>query len=84
MRESLANPLLWILNPCLTERLCARLSLAHNLSCSSALLPESEKDGEPRNQVPEEGFKSEEGWHEIFNILPNIFRIKHLGLNYAR
>ena len=29
---------------------------------------ESEKDGEPRNQVPEEGFKSEESWHEIFNI----------------
>ena len=27
-----------------------------------------QKDGEPRNQVPEEGFKSEEGWHEISNI----------------
>ena len=24
---------------------------------------ESEKDGEPRNPVPEEGFESEEGWH---------------------
>ena len=45
---------------------------------------ESEKDGEPRNQVPEEGFKSEEGWYEIFNILPNFSRIEHLGLNYAR
>ena len=29
----------------------------------------SEKDGEPRNQVPEECFKIEEGWHEIFNVL---------------
>ena len=37
---------------------------------------ESEKDGEPRNQVPEEGFESEEGLHEIFNSLPNIFRIE--------
>ena len=37
--------------------------------------PESEKDGEPRNQVPEEGFKSEEGWHEIFCILLNLLRI---------
>ena len=45
---------------------------------------ESEKDGELRNQVPEESFKSEEGWHEILNILPNFFRIEHLGLNYAR
>ena len=25
------------------------------------LTAESEKDGEPRNQVPEEGFESEEG-----------------------
>ena len=31
----------------------------------SVPLAESEKDGEPRNQVPEEGFESEEGWHEI-------------------
>ena len=36
---------------------------------------ESKKDGELRNQVPEEGVKSEEGWHEIFNILINFFRI---------
>ena len=28
---------------------------------------EAEKDGEPRNQVPEEGSKSEEGWHEILS-----------------
>ena len=48
------------------------------------LTAESEKDGEPRNQVPEEGFKSEEGLHEICNILPNFFRIDNLGLNYAR
>ena len=34
---------------------------------------ESEKDGEPRNQVPEEGFESEEVWHKIFNILNNFF-----------
>ena len=38
-------------------------------------LAESEKDGEPRNQVPEDGFKSEEGWHEIFNSLLKFFRI---------
>ena len=31
-------------------------------------LPESKKDGEPRNQVPEESFKSEEGWQNIFNF----------------
>ena len=30
---------------------------------------ESEKDGEPRNQVPEEG------WYEIFNSLLKFFRI---------
>ena len=36
---------------------------------------ESEKDGEPRNQVPEEGFKSEEGWQEILHILLNLYRI---------
>ena len=29
---------------------------------------ESEKHGEPRNQVPEESFKSEEGWQKIFNF----------------
>ena len=46
--------------------------------------PESEKDGEPRNYVPEEGFKSEEGCYEIFNILVIFFRIYHLGLSYAR
>ena len=40
---------------------------------------ESEKDGEPRNQVPEEGSNSEEGWQEMFNILPNFFKIQHLG-----
>ena len=27
------------------------------------------KDGKPSNQVPEEGFKSEESWHEILHIL---------------
>ena len=36
---------------------------------------ESEKDGEPRNQVPEEGLKSEESWHEILHMLLNFFRI---------
>ena len=36
---------------------------------------ESEKDGGPRNQVPEEGFLSEEGWHEILHLLLNFFRI---------
>ena len=36
---------------------------------------ESKKDGEPRNQVPEEGFKSEEGWLEILHILLSLFRI---------
>ena len=45
---------------------------------------ESEKDGEPRNQVPEEGFETEEGWDEIFNILVNFFIIDNLGLNFAR
>ena len=33
------------------------------------------KDGEPRNQVLEEGLKSEEGWHEILHILINFLRI---------
>ena len=47
-------------------------------------LEESEKDGEPRNQITDEVFKSEEGWHEIFNILFKLFIIQHLGLNYAR
>ena len=36
---------------------------------------ESEKDWELRNKVPEEGFKSEEGWYEILHILLNFFRI---------
>ena len=31
--------------------------------------------GGPRNQVPDEGFESEEGWHEISNILPTETRI---------
>ena len=39
-----------------------------------ASLTESEKDGEPRNHVPEEGFKSEEGWHEMFHISVTIFQ----------
>ena len=38
-------------------------------------MTESEKDGELRDQVPEEGFKSEEGWHEIFNILVKLCKI---------
>ena len=33
---------------------------------------ESEKDWEPRNQVPEESFKSEEGSLDIFNIFRNF------------
>ena len=33
------------------------------------LTSESQKDGEPRNQVPEKGFESEEGWHKIFKYL---------------
>ena len=33
---------------------------------------ELEKDGVPRNQVPEEGFESEEGWHEIDNIFTSL------------
>ena len=37
--------------------------------------PESEKDGEPRNQVPEEVSKSEEDLHKIFNISLYFFRI---------
>ena len=44
---------------------------------------ESEKDGEPRNQVPEKGYKSEEGWHEILLIFLNFLRIQHLGLIFA-
>ena len=38
-------------------------------------MPESGKDEKPRNQYPEEGFKIEEGLHEIFDNLLNIFRI---------
>ena len=37
--------------------------------------PDSEKDRETRNQVPGEGFKSEEGWHEILRFLLKLFRI---------
>ena len=47
----------------------------------TGLSTESEKDGKPRNQVHAEGFKSEEGWHEIFNILFYFFMIWHLNLN---
>ena len=36
---------------------------------------ESEKDGELRFQVPEEGFESEEGWYETLNISHNFLRI---------
>ena len=41
------------------------------------------KDGEPRNQVPEEGFESEEGWHEILNISHKFLTIYHFRLEYA-
>ena len=41
---------------------------------------ESEIDGEPSNQVPEESFKSEEGCHEIFNILPISSKFSVYGL----
>ena len=44
-------------------------------SCVSKVRSESEKDGEPKNQVPEEGFESEEGWHEILNIWLNLFTL---------
>ena len=41
----------------------------HVLKCSLNTVcwreAESEKDGQPRNQVPEEGFDSEEVWQEI-------------------
>ena len=40
---------------------------------------ESEKDGEPRNQDPEEGFASEEGWNEMLNILLHYFSILPFG-----
>ena len=48
----------------------------------SVCLAESEpkKDGEPRNQVPEEGFESEEGRYEILNILFNSFSIVPFGV----
>ena len=42
---------------------------------------EYEKDGEPRTQVPEEGFKSEEGWLEILNIWPYFFTNQHFELS---
>ena len=32
---------------------------------------ESEKDGEPRKQVPEEGFECEEGWEKYKTFLCN-------------
>ena len=35
----------------------------------------SEKDGEPRKQVPKEGVKREEGWQEIFKILLIFYKI---------
>ena len=44
----------------------------------------TKKDGEPRNQVPEEGLESEEGWDQIFNILLNFLIFLQLGLNPAR
>jgi hypothetical protein len=34
---------------------------------------ESKKHGEPRNQVPEEGSESEEGWHEFLEYLLNFY-----------
>ena len=43
---------------------------------------ESKKDGELRNQVPEEDLKSEEGWHEILNSLLNFFTFLYFLINY--
>ena len=40
-----------------------------SLCDSCKINSESKKDGDPRNQVPEEGFESEEGWHDISTIL---------------
>ena len=42
---------------------------------SSLRIKRSESEKEPRNQVPKESFKSEEGWHEIFKIVMYFFRI---------
>ena len=57
-----------------TFKQCVKLSTSIYFE-SFPYMAESEKDGELRNQVPEEGFKSEEGLHEIFNILLNFFSI---------
>ena len=46
-----------------------KLNIAHT---------ESKNEGEPRNQLPEESFKSEEGLHEIFNVFLIFFRIQDL------
>ena len=43
----------------------------------TTIKPESEKNGEPRNQVPEEVFESEEGWHEILKVWLNFVTIQH-------
>ena len=37
-------------------------------------MAESEKHGEPRNQVPEEGSGSEEGWLEIPDFQLNFLK----------
>ena len=36
---------------------------------------ESQKDGEPRNQVSEKGFEKEEVWYEMLNISNNFSKI---------
>ena len=50
------------------------------------MIPETglKKDGKPRNQVPGEGFKREEGWHEILNIWLNFVKLSFCGLNNTR
>ena len=45
---------------------------------------QSSTDGKPRNQVPEEGFESEEGWHAILDISHTFPTIHHFSLKNAR
>ena len=59
-------------------------SRARIMSMSYWLSPESKKEGESRNQVLEEGFESEEGWHEILNIWLNFVTIQPFWVEQSK
>ena len=66
------------------ERLNTLKVYSQHRRMESHRIQSPKKMGEPRNQVPEEGFESEEGSHEIFKISPNFFKIYQFWLNYAK